>query len=138
MARRILATNRAESGFTIVEVVLALAIIAIALIATAPMFVLAAKENASGGDLGLVGSLAVERMEELRSQYIYLLPNGGGVDANVADYSDTSDPDFDVRWLITDKPGGPVGMKLIVVRAVATRQVIGKPKSVTMVTVRGE
>ena len=121
-----------------VEVVVALAIMAVGLIATAPMFVIAAKENAVGGDLGTVGALAVERMEQMRSQYFYALQNGGSLDSNVGGYSDTSDPDFDVRWLVADKPGAPAGMKLVVVRAVANRTVIGQPKRVTLVSLRGE
>ena len=130
--------TRRDSGFTVVEVVLALTIMAVGVIATAPMFVLAARENAGGGDMGKVGALAVERLEDLRGQYYYVLDNGGSLETNVAGYSDTSDPDFDVRWLIADSPNPPAGMKLVLVRAVATRQVIGRAKEVTLVTLRGE
>jgi prepilin-type N-terminal cleavage/methylation domain-containing protein len=128
----------ASRGFTLLEVVLALAIMAVGLIATAPLFVLAARENAGGGDLGTVGSLAVERLEQLRGLHFYSLANGGSLDSNVAGYSDTSNPDFDVRWVIADSPSPPAGMKVIVVRALARYDVIGRPKEVTMVTVRGE
>jgi prepilin-type N-terminal cleavage/methylation domain-containing protein len=130
---------RVESrGFTLVEVVVALAIMAVGLIATAPLFVLASKENAGGGDLGTVGSLAVERMEQLRGLTYYSLENGGSLETNLVDYSDTTDPDFDVRWTVADNPNPPAGLKIVAVRSVAKRQVMGKPKEVTMVMVRGE
>jgi type II secretory pathway pseudopilin PulG len=126
------------SGFTIVEVVLALSIMAVGVIAAAPMFVLAARENAAGGDLGEVGALAVEQLEDLRGQQWYVLQNGGSLQTSVSGFSDHSDPDFEVRWLIADSPNPPAGMKLILVRAAATRQVLGRPKEVTLATLRGE
>jgi prepilin-type N-terminal cleavage/methylation domain-containing protein len=130
--------HRDCGGFTILEVVIALTIMAAALLAIAPMFVLSAKENAGGGDMGIVGVLAVEQMERLRALQFYSLNNGGSLTSNVAGYSDTSDPDFDVRWVISDKPAPPTDMKVVVVRAVANRQVIGRPKDVVMITTRSE
>jgi prepilin-type N-terminal cleavage/methylation domain-containing protein len=130
--------GRKSEGFTLLEVVMALAIMAIGLIATAPLFVIAAKENAGGGDRGTVGVLAVERLEQLRGLHYYSLTNGGSLDASVAGYSDTSNPGFEVRWLITDNPGAPAGLKRIVVRALADHQVMGRPKEVTVVSLRGE
>ena len=128
----------ATTGFTLIEVVLALAIMAVGLIATAPLFVLASRQNAGGGDMGKVGALAVERTEQLRGMNFFSLQNGGSLDANVAGFSDTLDPDFDVRWVVADSPNPPAGMKIIVVRSVATRRVIGKAKEATMTTLRGE
>jgi prepilin-type N-terminal cleavage/methylation domain-containing protein len=125
-------------GFTLVEVVLALAIMAIGVIATAPLFVYAAKENAGGGDLGSVGALAVERLEQLRGRSYYNLENGGDLQSNVDGFSDLSDPDFDVRWIVADSPNPPAGMKVVVVRALANREVIGKAKEVTVATLRSE
>ena len=138
MGRGVLTMRGGNNGFTLVEVVIALAIMAVSLIATAPMFVYAARENAGGGDRGMVGVLAVERMEQLRGQYFYVLNNGGSLDSNVSGYSDSSNPDFDVRWVISDKSGAPAGLKVIVVRALANRAVFGQPKQVTMATTRGE
>ena len=130
--------NGRSSGFTIVEVVFALTIMAVGIIAAAPMFLLAARENAAGGDLGAVGALAVEQLEELRGQHWYVLVNGGDLATNVSGYCDVSDPDFDVRWQILDSPNPPAGMRLILVRAVAKRQIVGRPKEVTLATLRGE
>ena len=46
------------NGFTLIEVVMALFLIAVGVIATAPLFVYAAQQNASGGDFGHVGAAA--------------------------------------------------------------------------------
>ena len=46
-------------GFTLMEVVIALFLIAVGVIATAPLFVYAMQENAGGGDMGTVGAAAV-------------------------------------------------------------------------------
>jgi prepilin-type N-terminal cleavage/methylation domain-containing protein len=125
-------------GFTLLEVVLALAIMAIGVIATAPLFVYAARENAGGGDLGSVGALAVERLEQLRGLSYYNLNNGGDLQSNVDGFSDLSDPDFDVRWVVADSAGPPAGMRVIVVLALSNREVIGKAKEVTVATLRSE
>ena len=125
-------------GFTLLEVVLALAIMAIGVIATAPLFVYAAKENAGGGDMGSVGALAVERLEQLRGLSYYNLENGGDLQSNVDGFSDLSDPDFDVRWIVADSPNPPAGMKGVVVRTLSNREVIGKAKEVTVATLRSE
>ena len=125
-------------GFTLLEVVLALAIMAIGVIATAPLFVYATKENAGGGDMGSVGALAVERLEQLRGRSYYNLENGGDLQSNVDGFSDLSDPDFDVRWIVADSPNPPAGMKVVVVRTLSNREVIGKAKEVTVATLRSE
>ncbi len=125
-------------GFTLLEVVLALAIMAIGVIVTAPLFVYAAKENAGGGDMGSVGALAVERLEQLRGRSYYNLENGGDLQSNVDGFSDLSDPDFDVRWIVADSPNPPAGMKVVVVRTLSNREVIGKAKEVTVATLRSE
>ena len=125
-------------GFTLLEVVLALAIMAIGVIATAPLFVYAAKENAGGGDMGSVGALAVERLEQLRGRSYYNLENGGDLQSNVDGFSDISDPDFDVRWIVADSPNPPAGMKVVVVRTLSNREVIGKAKEVTVAKLRSE
>ena len=120
------------------EVVIALTILAFGIIATMPMFVHAAKENAGAGDRGTVGVLAVERMERLRGGFYQQLQNGGSLASNVNGFSDTSNPDCDVRWTVADNPNPPTESKIIVVRAVAKRAVFGQPKSVTMIGVRVE
>ena len=130
-------TANRSHGFTLVEVVLALFILAVGIIATAPLFIYAARENAVGGDLGQVGDLAVLRMERLRASDYALLTNGGDLISNVDGYSDLSNTDFTVRWIIADNPNPPASTKTITVRVVADRQVIGRQKEVTLIAVRG-
>ena len=89
--------TRPNGGFTLVEVVVALLLLAVGVIATAPLFVYAARENAVGGDLGSVGALAVRQMELLRvSSYEALIP-GGDLNSDVTGYFDASTPGFLVR-----------------------------------------
>jgi prepilin-type N-terminal cleavage/methylation domain-containing protein len=124
-------------GFTLIEVVFALFLLSISVIATAPLFVLASRENASGGEMGEVGAAAVRRMEQLRAlPYGNLVP-GGSVDADVAGYFDASDPRQTVRWVIAANPSPPANTRRITVRAIANRQTMGQPKDVVLRTLRG-
>lgn len=125
-----------QAGFTLLEVMVALFLIALGVLAAAPMFVYAMQGNAVGGDLGTVGAVAVERMELLRSQAYTALPAGGSLTSGVTGYNDTTNPDAIVRWQITDNVT-PVGTKTIQVRAVARRRAVGRAKEVTLTSVRG-
>ena len=132
--------RKTSAGFTLVEVMLALLLLAIGVLAAAPMFVYAMKGNAGAGDFGVVGALAVERMELLRGEDYSDLDAGGSLTANTTvggvDYFDTSNDGYVLRWTIAD--GSPIAnTKTIAVRAVALRQVIGQQKEVTLTTVRG-
>ena len=124
-------------GFTLLEVVIALVLIAVGVIATAPLFVFASKENAVGGDMGTIGAAAVRQMEMLRATPYPLLDDGGSLTGDVSGYSDTTSPEVHLRWTIVVNPNPPAPTKLITVRATAVGNTIGKPKSVTMATVRG-
>lgn len=131
-----MSTRSNSSGFTLLEVIVALFLMALGVLAAAPMFIYAMQGNAVGGDLGTVGAEAVERMELLRSQGYTTLTAGGSLTAGVTGYTDTSDPDVIVRWLITDN-ATPIGTKTIQVRAIARRQAVGLAKQVTLTSVRG-
>lgn len=123
-------------GFSLVEVMVALFLIALGVLAAAPMFIYAMQGNATGADFGSVGANAVERLELLRGQdYVALVP-GGSLNVSQVGYSDLADPDVVVRWTITDN-ANPTGTRTIVVRAIATRQVVGQRKEVTLTTLRG-
>lgn len=122
-------------GFSLVEVLLALALLFVGIVAAAPMFIFAMKETAAGADLGRVGAAAVDRMELLRASDFYSLPAGGGLASNVTGYSDASNPAWTVRWQIVDN-GAPPTVKTISVRAIVTRQAIGLAKEVTLTSLR--
>jgi len=122
-------------GFTLVEVLLALALLFVGVIAAAPMFIFAMKETAAGADMGSVGAAAVDRMELLRASDFYSLPAGGSLTSNVSGYSDASNARYTVRWQIVDN-GNPATMKTISVRAFAARQAIGNAKEVILTSLR--
>lgn len=124
-----------ERGTSLAEVLVALFLISIALLAAAPMFVLSMKQNAVGSDMGRVGARANARLELLRTTPYYALAPGGDLASDVSGYFDASDPDVLVRWEILDG-GGPTGTKTLAVRALATRQVIGAPSSTVLRTLR--
>ncbi len=128
--------TRRDGGFSLVEVLLAMALMFVGLMAAAPLFVFAMKETAAGADLGTVGAAAVDRMELLRANDFFSLAAGGSLSSNVSGYSDTSSSQFTVRWVIADN-ATPATMKTISVRAVASRQTIGLAKEVTLVSLRG-
>ncbi|HEV8267050.1 MAG TPA: prepilin-type N-terminal cleavage/methylation domain-containing protein, partial [Thermoanaerobaculia bacterium] len=56
---------RSQRGLSLIEVLLALAILALSLLALIPMFTLGAKQNASANQLGLANTLVREKLEEL-------------------------------------------------------------------------
>lgn len=128
-------TRRSGAGFSLVEVLLALVLLQIGLLAVAPLFIYATQASASGADMGTVGAAAVERMEVLRATEFDTLTAGGSLTANQTGFFDTSDPDFTVRWEIVDDATPPT-QKTIRVRALANRQVVGLPKEVTLVSLR--
>src|SRR5439155_16314828 len=128
-------TRRGSRGFTLVEVLLALALLFVGVVAAAPMFIFAMKETAAGADMGSVGAAAVDRMELLRATDFYSLTAGGSLTSDISGYSDTSSTRYMVRWQIVDN-GNPATMKTISVRAFAARQAIGNAKEVILTSLR--
>jgi prepilin-type N-terminal cleavage/methylation domain-containing protein len=126
---------REAAGFTLIEVMIAIFLIGIGLLAVAPLFVYAAKTSATSADLGTVGAQAVGRMENLRSRSFNSLAAGGSLTSNVSSFFDFSDPACLVRWTIADDATPPT-RKTIVVRAQATRRTVGLQKEVQLTTVR--
>ena len=124
-----------QPGYSLLEVLLGMLLLSFGLMAAAPMFVYAMRATAAGADMGSVGAMAVEQMEQLRSQDYFSLAAGGSVTSDVTGYFDNSDPDYLVRWQIVANATTPVG-KTITMRVIAQRQVMGQPKEVTLVTRR--
>jgi prepilin-type N-terminal cleavage/methylation domain-containing protein len=128
-----------ERGFTLLEMLIAVTLLAVVVLGVAPMFMMAAERSAAGADMGLVGALAVETMESLRAEPMFNLAAGGSLisDATVGGtpYFNGSEPGYIVRWQVTDN-ATPVGGKRLTVRALALRQVSGVPKEVTLSALR--
>jgi len=131
--------KRDANGFSLVEVLVALFLIGMGLLAAAPLFMLAAQGNAVGADFGSAGAIAVERLELLRATDFgdTALAQGGSLTSNSTGYFDAAHPDFDVRWQIVDNVS-PADTKTIDVRVVAKRQVVGRNKGVSMTTLRAK
>ncbi|HKQ61618.1 MAG TPA: prepilin-type N-terminal cleavage/methylation domain-containing protein [Candidatus Polarisedimenticolaceae bacterium] len=128
--------HRTSSGFTLPEVLVALFLLAIGILAAAPMFVFAMEENRAGAVFGEAGALAVERLELLRGQSWSALTPGGSLTSDVTGYSDTSNPVYDIRWQITNRVS-PVGTRDITVWVRSPKVGPGVKREVTLTTVRG-
>jgi prepilin-type N-terminal cleavage/methylation domain-containing protein len=129
-------TTKHETGFTLLEVLVAMFLTTVALLAAAPLFIQASHANDVGGDMGTVGSLAVDRMERLRQERFRDLIPGGSLEQNIDGYFDDSNPDFFIRWQIIDN-GSPTRTKTVHVRAVGRLEQIGPRRQVELTSVRG-
>jgi prepilin-type N-terminal cleavage/methylation domain-containing protein len=124
-------TKRTQSGFSLVEVLVAVVLLAFGLLAVAPLFVFATRETAASADYGTAGALAVRRMEMLRTVDFNSLAAGGSLTSNTAGFFDTSDPRSTVRWTVANN-ATPTTVKTIVVRAISMRQPEGPAKVVEL------
>jgi prepilin-type N-terminal cleavage/methylation domain-containing protein len=128
-----------QRGVTLLEVLVAVTLLAFVVLGVAPMFIMATEAAAAGADLGRVGALAVDRMELLRAEPLNNLTAGGSLvsDATVSGtpYFDGADPNYVVRWQVVDN-ATPAGGKRLTVRALALRQVSGMPKEITLNALR--
>ena len=88
------------AGFSLLEALMGLTIVAIGVMSIAPVFVYSIRANAVGAEVSSASALAVERMETLRSEHYALLDPGGDLDLDVTGYADDSHPDYIVRWKI--------------------------------------
>ena len=126
---------RNEAGTSLLEVVVALLLIALGTLAVVPMFVSAKGVNASGADISSLSAKATAQMESLRAEPFHHIVAGGSLTSSVAGYSDTSDPEVVVRWQVVDG-GGPTGTKTIRLLAFAVSELSEQTRSVELTTLR--
>ena len=124
-----------QHGASLVEVLVALFLTAICLLAVAPMFVSSMEQDAAGADMTRASAQATGRMEVLRALPFHALNAGGSLTTSVAGYSDETDADTTVRWRIKNG-AGPTDPTTILVIGIATRDSLGQVKSAQMVTLR--
>ncbi len=125
-------------GFTWVEVMLAILLLAVGLLAIAPLFLVAAKSSAAAADLSAVGTRAAYRMEVLRLLPFDELTVGGDLASDADGFFDASDPGCVLRWRITDgaAPAVTVTRKTITVVGLAARRPVGLQREVRLTVVR--
>lgn len=118
--------TRNETGFLYVEALVAMLLLAFTLLATAPMLVLGARENASAGDLTFATTIANDRAEALKRMTTAAMTSGNDVivHRNIR-YTRT--------WVITDNTPHP-GMRRATVTVTPQRQKTHGGTKVTTIT----
>jgi len=124
-----------ECGTSLLEVLVALMLVAMGMLSVAPMFVSSVDTSATGADISSLSARATARMESLRAEPFHTLTPGGSLTSNVSGYSDTTDPQVILRWEIVDG-GGPSGTRSIQLVAFRLSQLSAKPSSVLLTTLR--
>jgi prepilin-type N-terminal cleavage/methylation domain-containing protein len=124
------------SGFTLIEVLVALLLVALGLLSAAPMFMYGVKVSAASADVGTLASGAVKQLESLRQLEFSTLPVGGGLVPNtpIAGFSDVTNPEYTLQWRIAS-----VGTKKKTIEIIAFAKrttTMGYQRSVSFMTLR--
>ncbi len=97
-----------EKGFTLLEVIIAMAILSIGLLAIGYMQITAIDSNSTGNRITEGTSLAQDKLEELithRMTHIDLNQAGNP-------HTDQSHPGYTITWNVTDNPMGTDGVQI--------------------------
>jgi len=124
-------------GFTLVEVLVSLFLLALSVLAIIPLFVHAMRSNAVAGEIGTLSAVANQRMELLTQVPFDSLTAGGSLTSDATGYFDSSTPDIQLRWRITDD-ATPATIKTIEVSGVALRTPMGEAKEILLVGLAAE
>jgi hypothetical protein len=127
-----------DAGITLAEVLLSMLLLALSVLAIAPLFVEALEGTAASADLGVAGAYGVDRMERLRALPYGALVPGGDLTADVAGYFEAPAPDYVVRWQIADNAALVPGTKVVTVRALSSRAMRGPRREIVLTTLRGD
>jgi prepilin-type N-terminal cleavage/methylation domain-containing protein len=122
-----------SDGFTLVEILVAMTLLAVSLLAVGSLFVFAVRERATGADLGSVGAIASERIEMLRAVSFDALTAGGTFRAT-SWASATRRPRLHDP-IVADN-ASPATTKTITVRVIANRTTTGLRKEIALSTLR--
>jgi len=123
-------------GFSLLETLVAMFLTTVSVLAVAPMFIHATRANDASADMGSIGAIALDRVEQLTRQPWRDLQPGGSLSADVDGYFSASDQEFQVRWQITDDPTASKSRAITVV-VVARDAQIGPRRRVELTVIRG-
>lgn len=119
--------RRNDSGFLYIELIVALGILATALVAIGPLFIVAARENAASSDLTYAATLAGEKAEVLKQATFDSLVAGSNEQTLLMRRIK-----FKRTWVVeVDQPHA--GMKTVTVTVEPLRQVTYGKKRVATV-----
>jgi len=127
-----------QKGFTLAEILIAIAILAVAIIAIVQLFTVSGRQNAVAADLTILTTLAQGKMEELKNmKYKSLIANGdaGSVTTPETGYFDDPDTFYQRLWEI-DVDAPVSNMTTITVKVISSRRLIGNLKECELVITR--
>ena len=103
-----------DKGLTLIECLVAMVVTMIGLLAVFQLVALSVNiENFSYRSIE-ANNLAINKIEELK---VGSLTNGGSLTSSISGYSDTTRPDYIVRWQISDGSAG-VSTKYVTVQII--------------------
>jgi type IV pilus assembly protein PilV len=106
-------TLKKQDGFTLIEVLIALTIFAVGLLAIAAMQTSAIRMNSTGNRLTELSAVSIARFEDLMSRSYATDPL-----LAVGTYTDTTPDGYNVTWTVTN---GPTATKTRNIRLTVTR-----------------
>jgi prepilin-type N-terminal cleavage/methylation domain-containing protein len=126
-----------EGGFTLIEALVAMVVLAVGIISVANLMVVAARSNSVGTQGTAAATIASQEMERLTAISYNALPVGGDITADVAGFnSDTDVPGVGIihtRWQVT---GVANQTRLITVRSEGTGALSGARSRAEFTTIR--
>ena len=108
-----------DAGFTIIEVVIAISILAVGLLGVAAMQTSAIQVNSAAGQMTARINWAQDKMEELKAlafsdPWLEADGNPTGVDSAGNTHEQTTSDGYTVRWDVADNTPGPNTKRIVV------------------------
>jgi len=108
-----------DAGFTLIEVVIAISILAVGLLGVAAMQTSAIRVNSAAGQMTVRMNWAQDKMEELKAlafsdSWLEAAGNPPGVDSAGNSHEQTTSDGYAVRWDITDNTPVPNTKRIVV------------------------